>query len=326
MNRVGVALWPGTPARETVKLGRLADLAGLDSVWITESTLAPGRDAISILGSLSAVTSKVKLATGIINIFTRTPTLIASTAATLDELSEGRMILGLGTGHRDPLRRWHSVEFNKPLTRMREYVETIRLILGGGPVNYKGRTVIIDGFSLQVKPPRVTPVYVAAVGPQMAKLAGEIADGVLITLNTLMELKKLIIEATTTAKRNERVLDIAAFAISFISDDQEQNWKAARRVLAMYCSALFYNKVFANAGYEEEAREIARLWAENRREAAYGLVTEGMVRDFASLGVDETVKTMETYRDAGVTLPIASVVYTDDFERSCSRLFSQLVG
>ncbi len=324
--RVGAALWPGTPVKETLRVGKLADDAGLDSLWITESTLAPGRDAVSILGSLSVATSKIKLATGIINIFTRTPTLIASTAATLDELSDGRAVLGLGTGHRDPLTRWHSVEFGKPLTRMREYVETIRMILGGGTVNYHGTTVAIDKFSLAVKPRRVTPVYVAAVGPHMARLAGEIADGALITLNTLSQLKKLVNEATSTAKDRGRTLDVAAYALSFISDDMDHNLKAAKRVLAMYCSAPFYNKVFDKAGYENEAKEIAKLWASNQRDEAYELVNERMIRDFAALGVDESVKMTEYYRGAGVTLPISSVVYGEDFEKSSARLFSQLKG
>ncbi len=206
---------------------------------------------------------------------------------------------------------------------MREYVETIRLVLGGGTVNYHGTTLAVDGFNLAVKPRRVTPIYVAAVGLKMARLAGEIADGALITLNTLPQLKKLVAEATNAKERSGK-LDVAAYGLSFISEDMDKNLKAARRVLAMYCSAPFYNKVFVNAGYGKEAREIARLWAANQRDAAYELVNERMIRDFAALGADESVKMVENYRLEGVNLPIVSVVYTDDFEKSCSKLFSQL--
>lgn len=323
-NRLGLALWPGTPAKETLRIGKLADEAGLDSLWITESTLAPGRDAISILGALSTVTSRAKLATGIINIFTRSPTLIASTAATLDELSEGRAVLGLGTGHQDPLTRWHSVRFEKPVTRMQEYVEVIRRVLEGGKVHYHGTTVTVQDFKLAVKPQRQVPIYLAAVGPKMARLAGEIGDGALVTMNTLTQLKKLINVATTTANNRGRILDVAAYSLSFISEDEEANVQAAKRVLAMYCSATFYNKVFTAAGYEKEAGEIARLWASNEREAAYDLVTNRMIRDFAALGADETVKMVRNYREAGVTLPIMSLVHAEDFEQSVTRLFSQL--
>ena len=310
------------PPQETLSVGKLADEAGLDSLWVTESTLAPGRDAVSILGGLSAVTSKVKLASGIINIFTRTPTLIASTCATLDELSNGRAVLGLGTGHRDPLTKWHSVSFEKPITRMREYVELIRAILGGGTVKYYGRTVTVRNFKLAVKPLRQVPIYLAAVGPKMAELAGRIADGALITMNTLPQLRKLLTIACTTSGNVGRVLDVAAYALSFISEDQEANLRSARRVLAMYCSAPFYNKVFGDAGYEKEAREIARLWNADDKEGAYELVSEQMIRSFAAVGVDEAVKMVEEYRRAGVLLPIVSMVYTEGFEKSVSRLLS----
>lgn len=325
-HRLGLALWPGTPAKETLRIGKLADEAGLDSIWITESTLAPGRDAISILGALSAVTSRTKLATGIINIFSRSPTLIASTAATLDELSNGRAVLGLGTGHQDPLTRWHSVRFEKPVTRMREYVEIVRMVLEGGIVQYHGTTVTIEGFKLAVKPQRQVPIYLAAVGPKMAELAGEIADGALITMNTLPQLKKLLNIATTTARGRGRKLDGAAYSLSFISEDQEANVRTAKRVVAMYCSATFYNKVFTAAGYEKEASEIARLWAANDRETSYELVTERMIRDFAALGVDETVNMVRNYREGGVTLPIISLVHMENFEQSVTKLFSQLAA
>ena len=325
-NRLGLALWPGTPARETLRIGKLADEAGLDSLWITESTLAPGRDAISILGALSASTSRTRLATGIINIFTRSPTLIASTAATLDELSEGRAVLGLGTGHQDPLTKWHSVHFEKPITRMRDYVEVIRRVLEGGKVDYRGSTVAVQDFKLAMKPQRQVPVYLATVGPKMARLAGEIADGALVTMNTLPQLKKLASIATTTASGRGRMLDVAAYSLSFVSEDHEENVRTAKRVLAMYCSAAFYNKVFAAAGYEKEAGEIARLWAASDKEAAYDLVTEGMIRNFAAVGVEEAVRMVRLYREAGVTLPVISLVHVEDFEQSVTRLFSQLAA
>ena len=319
-----MAFWPGTPTEEILRVGMLADKAGLDSLWVTESTLAPGRDAFTLLGALSNVTTQAKLATGIVNIFTRTPTLIASTAATLDELSKGRTILGLGTGHQDQLTKWHSVKFEKPVTRMGEYVETVRLVLNGGPVNYQGATLAIRDFKLAFQPRRVVPIYVAAVGPKMAQLAGSTADGVLVTLNTQPQLKKLLAIAATTARDRGRKIDMAAYGLSFISDDMDMNLKAAQRVLAAYCSASFYQKLFTAAGYEREAREIANVLGTGDRQAAYDLVNDRMIGDFAALGIEETIKLVESYREAGVNLPIMSLAHTDGFEQSASRLFSEI--
>ena len=120
------------------------------------------------------------------------------------------------------------------------------------------------------------------------------------------------------------MVDIAAYSLSFVSEDQEENVRTAKRILAMYCSATFYNKGFTAAGYEKEAGEIARLWAANDKETAYEMVTERMIRDFAALGVEETVKTVRYYREEGVTLPVMSLVQVRDFEQLVTRLFSQL--
>ncbi len=322
--RTGLALWPGTPVRETLKAAKLANLAGLDSVWVTESTLAPGRDAISILGALAATTSRVKLATGIINIFTRTPTLVASTAATLDELSSQRLILGLGTGHRDPITNWHSVKFEKPLTRMREYVEVIRRILKGELISYEGQTVNVEGFKLAVPNIRRVPIYIAAVGTKMAQLAGTIGDGVLVTLNTVKQLRSLVGHAARAASASKNALDTAAYVLSCISEDRDAGLETARRVLAMYSSAPFYTKVFVAAGYEKEAMEIAGLWRIGDRERATEAVSEQMLRDFVAVGVHETLQKVTEYRNSGVDLPIISMVYTPYFEKSLTRLLREL--
>ena len=322
--RVGLALWPGTPVKDTLGAARMADQANLDSVWITESTLAPGRDAISIMGAVASTTFKVRIASGIINIFTRTPTLVASTAATLDELSNGRIILGLGTGHRDPITNWHSVKFEKSLTRMREYVEVVRQILSGEPVNYHGKIVEVKGFKLAVPHNRRVLIYIAAVGPKMAQLAGTIGDGVLMTLNTVKQLRALVGHAARAASASKKSVDTAAYILSCITEDREAGYQTATRVLALYCSAPSYTKAFAAAGYGKEATEIARLWHNGDREGAAKTVGQQMVRDFAAIGVHETLQKVTEYRNSGIDLPIVSIVYTEDFEKSLNRLFCEL--
>jgi alkanesulfonate monooxygenase SsuD/methylene tetrahydromethanopterin reductase-like flavin-dependent oxidoreductase (luciferase family) len=309
-----------------IKVGKLGDRAGIDSLWVTESTLVPGRDSISTIGALAASTSRIKLATGIMNIFTRTSTLIASTVATLDELSKGRMILGLGTGHKDPLTHWHSVKFEHPLTRMKESVEVIRAILSAETVDYKGRTVSIRGFKLAMNSTRrLVPIYIAAVGEEMAKLAGKVGDGVLVTMKPVKQLKTFLdyaLQASQTV--HSKGFQTAAYVLSFISEDQEANLGAARRVIATYCAAPFYNRVFVNAGYEREAHEISTYWNTGHKDSAAQAVTERMIGDFASIGIEEAIRTTEKYRKQGVNLPILSVVYGPDFDKSASKLFREL--
>ncbi len=322
--RLGLALWPGTPVKDTLRAARLADQANLDSVWITESTLAPGRDAVSIMGAVAATTFKIRIASGIINIFTRTPTLLASTAATLDELSNGRAILGLGTGHSDPITNWHSVRFERPLVRMREYVEVIREILGGETISYNGKTVTVKEFKLGLPNPRRIPIYIAAVGTKTAQLAGTIGDGVLISLSSIKQVRALVGHVARAARISKRGVETAAYILSGIAETREDASQAAQRVLAMYSTAPFYAKVFSEAGYQKEAAETASLWQTGHKERAAAAVSERMVRDFAAVGVHETLQKATEYRNSGIDLPIISMVYGVDFEKSLSKLFREL--
>jgi alkanesulfonate monooxygenase SsuD/methylene tetrahydromethanopterin reductase-like flavin-dependent oxidoreductase (luciferase family) len=167
--------WSDLKTEELVETARLAEELGYHSIWVPEMW---GRDAFSILGLIAANTKRIKLSTGIIPVFSRSPAVIAQTAATLDEISGGRMMLGLGTSGPAVIENWHGVPFDKPLQRTREYVEIIKMILGGGRVDYEGEIFSLKGFRLQFQPLRsVIPVLVAAIGPRNVRLAGESADG-----------------------------------------------------------------------------------------------------------------------------------------------------
>ncbi|MEZ4547320.1 MAG: LLM class flavin-dependent oxidoreductase [Thermodesulfobacteriota bacterium] len=177
MKGVGIVTpyWPDIKPGELVEFARLAEGLGYHSIWVPEMW---GRDAFSILGLLAANTTRIKLATGIVPVFSRAPSVIAQTIATLDEISGGRMILGLGTSGPAVIENWHGMKFKKPLQRTREYVEIIRMILSGGKVDYDGEIFKLKGFRLQFSPPRPDiPILVAAIGPKNIRLTGEVADG-----------------------------------------------------------------------------------------------------------------------------------------------------
>src|SRR3989454_5328195 len=158
-----------------------AEALGFDSVWVPE---AWGTDAISLLGALAARTQRIRLGTGIVNVFSRTPSLLGQTAATLDLISNGRFILGLGTSGRQVVSGWHGMRFDRPLQRMRETVEIVRRVLRQERLRFDGEIFTLDqGLKLLARPVRPTvPIFLATLTPAGLRLTGEVADGWIPTL------------------------------------------------------------------------------------------------------------------------------------------------
>src|SRR5712691_3251449 len=183
MGRLGIAFSGGPNPSEIVECVKLAEALGYESAWVAEGH---GGDQFAVLAACAAQTSRILLGTSITSVFVRTVPTIAMAAATVDHLSAGRFILGVGSSHKVQVEGEHGMPYAKPLTRVRESVEIIRQLLRDGRVRYAGETVRIDGFDLWFTPRRpVIPIYVSAVFPKMISLCGEIADGVILTRSTL---------------------------------------------------------------------------------------------------------------------------------------------
>src|SRR5713226_5984538 len=183
MKRLGIAFSGGPNPAEIVECVKLAEALGYETAWMAEGH---GGDQFAVLAACAAQTSRILLGTSITSVFVRTVPTIAMAAATLDHLSAGRFILGVGSSHKVQVEGEHGVPYAKPLTRVRESVAIIRGLLRDGKVRYAGESVRIDGFDLWFTPQRpVIPIYVSAVCPKMIGLCGEIADGVILTRSTL---------------------------------------------------------------------------------------------------------------------------------------------
>src|SRR5437660_3033952 len=180
-SRIGfVADSPNFPGEwiAVIEKVKIADALGFDSIWLGESL---GYELFTSMADLANATKRIKIGAGIANIYSRTPALLASTAATLDERSGGRILLGLGPSGANVIEHWHGVPFEKPVKRTREYVEIIRMILRGEKLVYHGEMFNLErGFKLRFTPPRTEiPIYIAAMGPKNVVQSGEIADGIL---------------------------------------------------------------------------------------------------------------------------------------------------
>ena len=295
--------------------GRVVDFArrveelGYESIWAGE---AWGRDVFTILTEIACNTSKLRLATGIVNVFSRSPALVAQSIASLDELSGGRAILGLGSSGEIVVRDWHGQQFRKPLQRTREYIEIVNLAVSGERVSYEGEFFRLKGFRMSFRPPREhIPIYVASLGPKNVALAGELADGwspIFFSPGHLPEFASWIQEGAGAGGRSADAVDIAPWMMACATDDLETARGLARAHLAFYIGGMgqYYNRLFTRYGFADEAAKIKELWIEKKdRAAAAALVSREMLDAVTVIGSPrECRERVLDIHAAGVDLPV----------------------
>ena len=292
-----------------------------DSVWIPETW---GMEGYSMLSSVSQIIKNSKIGSSIINIYSRTPTLIAMGAATIDILSNGRFILGLGTSSEPIVQEWHGLEFTDPVQRMREYVDIVKLTLSGNKVNYDGKLFHLKNFTLLIKPKtKNIPIYLAAVNEKMVELTWEIADGVIFYLRPFTELKK-----TIQKMQSKKQIDVACQIITCISDDSEKAIDRAKKTLAFYISVgTIYRKFLAKNGFNNETRNIYEEFQKSGLHSNHELVTDSMLDSLVICGSpQECVKKLEQIVNTGITLPIIQFNPVGDVITSFKLLTSTLSG
>ena len=323
MTKLGYSLGPLLSLEDVLMCANLADThENVDSIWVPESW---GRESFSTLGAVSQVTRKVRLGTSIVIIFSRTPATIAMAAATLDTLSTSRTILGLGTSTEAIVENWHGIEFAKPASRMKEYVECIRLMTDGERVNYTGEIFKVNNFRMLNPGPRKhVPIFLAAVNKRMLALAAEKADGVLLYMRPLEELKRTIpvLKASAVAGKN---FEIALSLICAVSDEEPQKARTrAARTLAFYVAVgKYYSKFLAENGYHNEVSRISSAYENNGADAAAEQVSSQMLEALTVCGTkDECRKALARFSESGITLPIMQFNPVHDAESSFRELLS----
>jgi F420-dependent oxidoreductase-like protein len=292
-----------------------AERLGVESVWSAE---AWGHDAVTPLAFVAARTSRVKLGTAIMQVGTRTPALVAMTAMSLDAMSGGRFLLGLGVSGPQVIEGWHGIPFARPLQRMRETIEIVRRAIRGERVEYRGQVYELprpggEGKALRsaAKPRPDIPIYLATLSPKSLEMTGELADGWLGTSFMPEHARVFLDPLEAGARRAGRALEdldlqVAAGVVAF-SDDVARLIPPRKPGLAFTLGAMgsrrhnFYNDAFRRAGYADDAVEVQRLWLENRREEAAARVPDEMVLKTNLLGTEAMIRErLARYREAGI--------------------------
>jgi len=309
MRRLGIAFSGGPNPAEIVDCVKLAEALGYESAWVAEGH---GGDQFAVLAACATQTSRILLGTSITSVFVRTIPTIAMAAATVDHLSAGRFILGLGSSHKVQVEGEHGVPYSKPLTRVRESVEIIRRLLRDGRVQYAGESVRIDGFDLWFAPHRpAIPIYVSAVFPKMIALCGEIADGIMLTRSTLATaalVRDQVADGAKRAGRDPARVTVATLLPTAIGQTRREALDLLRPGLAFYAGFFpRYNRMMAEHGFADEAAAIAEAWSRGDRQAAERAVSDGLIDATSIVGTpDECRDRIEAYRQSGIDLPILS--------------------
>jgi len=332
----------GLSAEEQLQLVREAESLGYDSVWAAE---AYGSDAATILGWLAQATDRIRLGSAIFQMPGRTPAMTAMTAATLDNLSDGRMILGLGSSGPQVAEGWHGQRFNPQLKKTREYIAVVRMALARERVAFKGDTLELplpDGpgksLKLTITPVQERiPIYLAAIGPKNTTLAAEVADGYipfLFSPEHVDQIHPLLDEGFARAGDGKGLgdFDIAPSVNVFVSDDLESARDVMRPFLALYVGGMgsreknFYNRVVSQYGFEDAAREVQDLYLEGRRDEAMAAIPDALIDTVSLCGTRDHVRDrIAAFRDAGVgTLGVTPVAFTKDDRLEQLRLVAEL--
>ena len=276
------------------ELALLTEEAGYEALWMTEGS---GRDSVTQLTAMAGKTQRIRLGTGILPIFGRTPMNTAMCAAGAAAVSNGRFMLGLGVGNGPAVETSHGIPYHRPVSRLRETITIVRKLLQGEEVTYRGRVFNVSHASLGgAAPPDRVPIYIAALGPRMLDLAGEMADGVLLSWTGPSSLEGAIHRVHQAAAKANRVpseVKIAGYVRTSVASDQEAAHAGLRRQIARYAQHnLYYRTFFRQSGFEQEMRNAEQALKSGDDAAVIEAISPRMEKELGVIGTPAECREM----------------------------------
>jgi F420-dependent oxidoreductase-like protein len=315
MPGIGAFISAGRSLDSALDRARLADELGFDSVFTTHIA---GRDSLSLLMAYASVTERVRLGTGVVPIFSRTPASMAQTAATIDEFAGGRMVLGIGVSHKVTVENWYGARIEKPVTQMREYATSLRAIFRGeAPPEGEFFSTHFQFMGYAARPD--VPIYIAALSPNMLRLAGEIGDGVMLWLCSPDYIRDVVVPSVREGReRAGKSLDgfeiVPAITVA-LTDDVEAAHATMRQELVPYSSLPFYRAMLKRSGFGDDLAAFDEGMQAGDVERAKAGLSDRLLESLAGLGsADEVRGAVERYRDAGATWPSIGGLPGGDFD------------
>lgn len=303
------------PLNAIPELAQLAEKHGFDCAWGGE---ANNKDPTVMLSAMAAVTKRLKVGSAVYHILGRTPATLALQAVGLDELSSGRFYLGIGSSN-PTIAKWHGQTMDHPLGRVEEYIDIVRAAMRGEKLNFTGKYFTAQNFKMAFKPSgRVIPVYLAAFGPKMSRLAGRISDGVLINMANPAEIRRIAGEVRQGARetgRNPNSVEIICKIRCSIAENYATARDALSHALAYYALADYYRELLGRMGFAGEVEAMRAAWKSAGFHAARRLITDRMFSSLplvAATSALEVVEQIKPYVEAGATRIILPYVAASD--------------
>ena len=326
-NRMGIVpFWKSYDRGAVLRTAELADDLGYDSIWVPE---AWAYEQFQLLAEIAARTKRIKLATGIANVFSRSPGLLAMSIATLDEISEGRAVLGLGTSGKMVVENFHGVPYKKPLTRLKDTIRIVRALLAGKRLEPE-MTTLFDArhFKLEMTPRRAdVPIYVASLQEKaIREVVGGMADGWVPTFwpyKHLNDGQALLDEGARASGRDGATIEIAPFMAIIPFDDPAMARGMIKPLVSFYIGGMgtYYHAMFCRYGWEANANEVRDLYNAGKRKEAAAAVADDLIDAIAICGpADHCRAKLQEWRAAGVGTALMSLPTGAPFEMAAQLL------
>lgn len=304
-----VVFWKNYDRKNVLRAAEQADELGYDSFWVPE---AWGYEAFSLLTEIALHTKRIQIGTGIVNVFSRSPGLLAMHAATLDEISEGRFLLGLGTSGTKVIEGFHGIPYQKPLTRLRQTIKVVQTLLAGGRLSDAGADLWeFRHFKLEMTPVRNrVPIYCACLNDNAVRLVGELADGWMPTFWPYQQYDKgrsLLAEGAARSGRSVDDVVVAPFTTVIPMPDPDASYRSARKMISFYIGGMgvYYHGLLSRMGFPDNADLVRNLYVENKRQAAADAVSQEMLDALVIAGDPAFCRErLAEWRTSGVGLPI----------------------
>ena len=308
--RTAITLMPHDgQVRTAVAMAKMAEDAGYDDLWFAD-TGCP--DALTMAPLIAQATSKVRIGTAVIPVFTRSAAVLAATAQTIQQVADGRFILGIGTSSQVMMEGWHGQTFEKPLSRMRDTTRLMKSIFKGEKTDFDGKTIHSHGYR---QAPGDTPIYLAGLKPKMVEMAAQEADGVILNLFPAPALDKIIghvRNGEAAGGKQAGDAEVVCRHQVMVTDDKKAALDLLRKAFIPYYATPVYNAFLEWCGYEEEARLIAEGWASKDREKTAKGLHDDLLDQIMIVGSQaECQERIRQYADQGIHTHIITCMAPD---------------
>jgi probable F420-dependent oxidoreductase len=298
--RIAVTLPAGPNLKDTIARIQWAEDNGIPDAWFADSG-AP--DTLTQIAAIGHLTKNIRIGVAVTPVYTRSPSVLAASANVISQIIPGRFIMGLGSSSQTIMGQFNGIPLDKPLTRVKETAQLVRIMLAGEKTNFEGETLYSRGYR-QAPAENPPPIYLAALRPNMIEMAAEVGDGVIFNLWPKGALPKMMEHVRIGAERagkDPAEVEIVNRAMVLCTDDKEYGRNLFRAAFGPYYATPVYNKFLAWAGYEDAANTITEGWAAKDREKTGGAMTDEMIDEIGIIGNEAEIQArIQADADAGV--------------------------